>query len=212
MTGIAIPGRLIAFEGIDGSGKTTQAQRLAQGTGALLTREPGGTALGRSLRKLLLEPSDTAVDERAEALLMAADRAQHVAEVLIPTLSSGRWVVSDRFSASTLAYQGYGRGIDILDLRALVYFATGGLEPDLTVLVDVPASVAAGRRQDNEVDRFEALGTDFLERVRQGYQELARAERHAWVVVDGSAPPEEVAEKVRDAITSRLGALPTVRT
>ncbi|MGH9018822.1 MAG: dTMP kinase, partial [Acidimicrobiales bacterium] len=143
-------GRLIALEGIDGSGKTSQVALLAARAPApgslVVTSEPGATALGSQLRSLMLDRSLPPVAERAEALLMAADRAQHVAEVVAPALAAGRWVVTDRFSGSTLAYQGYGRGLDQAGLVVLVGWATAGLVPDLNVLVDVPVSVARARR------------------------------------------------------------------
>src|SRR5580692_120972 len=154
-------GRLIALEGIDGSGKTTQVRLLAarpEWAGLVtVTSEPGATALGRALRGLLLDRDLPPVAERTEALLVAADRAQHMAEVVAPALGAGRWVVTDRFSGSTLAYQGYGRGLDLDELRRLVAWATGGIEPDLTVLVDVPVAVARARRPAGEDDRLESL-------------------------------------------------------
>ena len=138
-------GRLIALEGIDGCGKSTQARRLADRLGALLTFEPGATQLGVSLRRLLLDTAGSPVSERAEALLMAADRAQHVTEVVVPALDAGTWVVTDRYASSTLAYQGYGRGLDLDRLGRLVQWATGGLAPDVTLLIDVPVALAAGQ-------------------------------------------------------------------
>jgi dTMP kinase len=197
-------GRLIAIEGIDGSGKTTQARLLADRLGALLTHEPGATVLGRQLRGLLLESPGSDVSPRAEALLMAADRAQHVVEVVAPALAAGRWVVSDRFSGSTLAYQGYGRGLDLEELRSLVDWASGGLTPDLHVLVDVPPALA-GERRVGSADRLERLEADFHERVRQGYLDMARSHAARWVVVDGTPPASAVADAVGDAVAGRLG-------
>ncbi|HMK62268.1 MAG TPA: dTMP kinase [Acidimicrobiales bacterium] len=197
-------GRLIAVEGIDGSGKTTQAKRLAVALGAELTHEPGSTMLGRSLRQLLLDPSTGLVDPMAEALLMCADRAQHVEEVVRPSLSAGRWVVSDRYSGSTLAYQGYGRGIPLDDLARLVDLATGGLRADLSVLIDLDPSVAGGRASAVP-DRLERLDADFHRRVRQGYLELAEAGAGRWTVVDGSGTVDQVAEAVRQAVELVLG-------
>ncbi len=138
-------GRLLALEGIDGCGKSTQARALATALGARLTHEPGATELGTALRRLLLAPEAPALSLRAEALLMAADRAEHVTQVLEPALAAGEWVVSDRFSGSTLAYQGYGRGLELGPLAELVAWATGGLEADLSIVVDVPVAVAASR-------------------------------------------------------------------
>ena len=201
-------GRLVALEGLDGSGKTTQAGLLAETIGALVTAEPGATPLGRRLRDLLLDPGSPPVAARAEALLMAADRAQHVAEVVVPALDAGRWVVSDRFSGSTLAYQGFGRGLALDELRSLVTWATGGVEPDLTVLVDVPLRVALGRRHP-EADRLERLGDEFQERVRAGYLSLADADPARWVVVDGTGDEAEVAVRILNAVGDRLAPLPT---
>ena len=136
-------GRLIALEGIDGCGKSTQARALADALGARLTFEPGATPLGARLRQLLLAPDAPSPSPRAEALLMAADRAEHVARVLEPALAAGEWVVSDRYAASTIAYQGYGQGLDPAALDELVRWATGGLAADVSVLVDVSVEVAA---------------------------------------------------------------------
>jgi dTMP kinase len=144
---------------------------------------------------------------RAEALLMAADRAQHVAEVLVPALDGGRWVVSDRFSGSTLAYQGFGRGLEVDELRSLVTWATGGVEPDLTVLVDVPVEVAR-RRRHPEADRLELLGDEFQERVRAGYLVMAEADPIRWVTVDGTGDPAEVAGRILKVVATRLAPLP----
>ncbi len=196
-------GVFIAFEGGDASGKTTQARRIAAGRGALFTREPGGTELGEMLRDLVLEPT-TSVNLRAEALMIAAARAQHVAEVVEPALARGRDVVTDRFTASSLAYQGFGSGLEIDAVRRLSEFATDGLVPHVTVLIDVPVEVAAGRFVDTR-DRFEREDGQFHERVRQGYLELA-ATNTAWVVIDGTGTLQEVAELVDAALESALNA------
>lgn len=198
-------GRLIALEGIDGSGKSTQARRLADGLGALLTFEPGATLLGRSLRELVLGPEAEASTPRAEALLMAADRAQHVDEVILPALEEGRWVVTDRFSGSTLAYQGWGRGLPVEALRAVVAWSADGLDPDLSILIDVPTKVARQRIGAVAPDRLERLEPAFHERVRDGFLALARADRQTWVVVDGIGDVAEVADRVAAAVRGRLG-------
>jgi dTMP kinase len=201
-------GLLIALEGVDGCGKSTQAVLLAGAIGALSTAEPGATQLGATLRALALDPALPPVSERAEALLMAADRAQHVAEVVQPALEQGRWVVTERFSGSTLAYQGYGRGLDLDELRRLVSWAAGGIEPDLTILLDVPPSLARGRLDLERADRLERLDAGFHDRVRAGYRSLAEADPATWVVVDGTATVEAVAQQLLAAVVERLGPLP----
>ena len=200
------PGRLIALEGIDGCGKSTQARRLSDRSGGLLTFEPGATLLGSALRRLLLDHGQPAVGERAEALLMAADRAQHVAEVVLPALEEGSWVVTDRFSASTLAYQGYGRGLDLSELGRLIRWATGGIHPDLNVLIDVPVELAFERRTGSAGDRLEGEGDAFLRRVADGYRCLAAEAVTPWLVVDGTGPEEEVAAAVWSGVVEVLGA------
>jgi dTMP kinase len=201
-------GRLIAFEGIDGCGKSTQAALLAEHLQATLSFEPGATTLGASLRTLLLDPSLPAVAPRAEALLMAADRAQHVAEVVEPALAAGTWVVTDRFSGSTYAYQGYGRGMDLEELRWLVRWATEGLQPDLTVLIEVPVTTAVERRSGVRSDRFEALGREFQQRVAEGFHQLATEDPATWAVIDGTRPVDEVFAAVASAVRDRLGDAP----
>lgn len=195
--------RFIVFEGGEASGKSTQSARLARRLGALHTREPGGTATGARLRELLLDARTTGLSDRAEALLMAADRAQHVAEVIRPALDAGRHVVCDRYIGSTLAYQGYGRGLGVDDLRRISQWASDELWPDLVVLLDVPPTVAAARA-DGEPDRLESAGDDFHDRVVQGYRALAAADPDRWVAVDGSAPVDVVEEAVLAAVASRL--------
>lgn len=199
-------GRLIALEGIDGSGKSTQTALLARRLDALATWEPGATALGRELRRLTLSPGpDDAPVARAEALLMAADRAQHVVEVISPALDAGRWVVTDRYTGSTLAYQGWGRGLDVDGLRRLARWACAGVEADLSVLIDVPVEVARARLRAAAPDRLESLDLGFHGRVREGFVALAREDPEGWAVVDGSASPEEVAESVAEAVRTRWG-------
>ncbi len=199
----------IAFEGGEASGKSTQAARLARRLDAVLTREPGGTRLGEKLRSLLLggdedEPA-LPIDPRAEALLMAAARAQHVAEVIGPALATGRHVVTDRFTGSSLAYQGIGRKVGLGPVRALSEFATGGLDPDLTVVLRVAAGEAADRLARQRLDRIESAGEAFHRAVEAAYDDLAVVEPH-WVVVDGSASPEEVEAAVWNVVRERLGA------
>jgi len=198
-------GRLIALEGIDGCGKSTQAGLLADDLGALLTHEPGATALGRAVRRLSLDPAGPVPVPRAEALLMAADRAQHVDEVIRPALDGGQWVVTDRYSGSTLAYQGWGRGLAPGPLGRMVAWAADGIEPDLSVLVDVEIDVARRRLEATAPDRLEGLSTDFHARVRTGFLAQARAGGERWVVVDGGGAVTEVAAEVARVVGERLG-------
>lgn len=196
-------GRLIVFEGADASGKSTQARRLAERLGADLTFQFGATAIGAAIRSILLDPAHSELDDRAEALLVIADKAQHVAEIVGPALERGETVVSDRFTASTSAYQGYGRGLDLAGLDAMMRFATHGIEPDLTVLLDVPWSVARIRLGD-QMDRIEGAGADFHTRVRDGYLAMAAADPGRWVVVDADGTVDEIAERVDTAVDDWL--------
>ena len=198
-------GRLIALEGIDGCGKSTQARLLANRLGAVLTFEPGATTVGGSLRAILLDPGSDPVGERTEALLMAADRAQHVDEVVRPALDRGTWVVTDRYSASTLAYQGFGRGLDLGELKQLVTWATGGLSPDLSILVEVGLPVGLARRRGSADDRMEGEGDGFLQRVADGYRQLVQRQDTPWLVVDGAGTIEQVAAEVWAGVLDRLG-------
>jgi len=204
--GVPARGRLLALEGIDGCGKSTQARALSEALGAELTYEPGATPLGARLRELLLAPDAPPLADRTEALLMAADRAEHVTRVIEPALAAGTWVVTDRFSASTIAYQGYGRGLDSDGLRALVSFAAAGLVPDLSVLVDVPVEVAAAR-----LAAAGRLGPDFAAAVREGFVAQAAAEAGRWLVVDGTADAGTVTARIVDAVHERFGDPPAGR-
>jgi dTMP kinase len=204
MNGGGERGRFIAFEGGEASGKSTQARLLAARIGAVLTREPGATETGRRIRELVLDPA-TELHPRTEALLLLADRAQHVHEVVAPALARGSDVVTDRFSGSTLAYQGYGRGLDLAELSWLSRWATGGVEPDLIVLLDVPGKVAGARQEGRPLDRMEGTGHVFHDRVRDGYLALSAADPHRWVVLDGTGPEDEVAADVWNAVSARAG-------
>ena len=196
-------GHFIAVEGADGTGKSTQARLLAERLGALFTREPGGTPLGERIRALVLDPSGDPPVDRAEALLMAAARAQHVAEVVEPALAAGRDVVSDRYVASSVAYQGYGRGLGAEAVMAVNRFATDDLQPDLVVLILVDAPVA-GRRLGDHLDRIEQAGDAFQTAVVAAYSEMAIADPDRWLVVDGNGTVEEVAARVAAAVEERL--------
>jgi dTMP kinase len=191
----------LAFEGIDVSGKSTQARRVAAAHDALFTFEPGDTPLGQELRHWVLDAA-TPMEPETEALIMLSDRSHHVRSVIEPSLRTGRAVVSDRFFASTLAYQGYGRGVDLSLLRAASELAIGTCLPTLTILLDVPLDVVNERRDHDKKDRFEAEDLSFHERVRQGYLELA--DDPNWFVVDGAMSERDVA----NVIDERVARLP----
>jgi dTMP kinase len=195
----------IVFEGAEGCGKSTHAQRLADAIGAVVTRETGGTAIGQRLRDILHDTSVTDLDDRAEALITAADRAQHLAQVVRPALAAGTHVVSDRSVYSTLAYQGYGRGLPIDELRQINDWAIGGRWPDLVLHMRVPADVIAERLRKRDLDRFEIAGVDFHGRVEAGFEAMAAADPEHWVSVDGTMPKDDVAAAVRAAVRARLG-------
>ena len=200
-------GRFITFEGGEGCGKSTQIWRLEsflkeKGVEVLVTREPGGTRLAEFIRGLLKDEKDDPPCDRAELLLFLAARAQLVKNVILPALESGVWVLSDRFSDSTFAYQGYGRGLDLEILKIANDFACDSLKPDLTLLLDVPAEVAASRMRKREretntsADRIELAGDEFHLRLREGFRALAAAEPERIITVDASGTPDEVWEAV----------------
>jgi dTMP kinase len=200
----------ITLEGPDGSGKSTQAQRLAeylrqQGYTVLLTREPGGTPIGEQVRLILNNLDNTAMHPRTEILLFQSARAQHVEELIRPHLEKGELVICDRYADSTLAYQGYGHQVDLVVLRQVVTYATGGLKPDLTLLLDVDAEVGLKRRAGGgDWNRLDAYELAFHKRVREGYFQLMKAEPQRWVLIDGNQPPEQVQERVRQAVMARI--------
>ena len=204
------PGCLIAFEGPEGAGKSTQLQLAAEelrrkGYAVEVTSEPGGTALGQSLRRLLLHDEERKPAALAELFLMLADRAQHVHEVLLPAVARGAIVLSDRFSGSTLAYQGYGRGLDLIAVSAADSLARQGLEPRVSILFDLPVDVGLQRAQ--RPDRFHREEIAFHQRVRRGFLALAAAEPGRWRVIDATLPRRVVHEEVMRAILESVGSV-----
>ncbi len=197
--------RYIALEGAEGCGKSTHASRLATALGAVLTRETGGTAVGQRIRAILHDTSINNLSHRAEALLAAADRAQHIDEVVAPALAAGRHVVSDRSVYSTLAYQGYGRELAIDDVRRINEWAVGNHWPDLVLLIDAAPEVLERRMRGRQLDRFEQEGELFHERVREGFAQMAADEPERWVVIDGAQSLDSVATDIRTATLDRLG-------
>jgi dTMP kinase len=196
----------ITFEGIEGSGKSTQLGRLAARVGAraLVTREPGGTAIGGAIRELLLDPANHGMSPIAELLLYFADRAQHVAERVRPALGEGRLVLCDRYVESSLAYQGYGRGLPLAPIRQLASLATGDLRPDVIVLLDVPVAVGLGRvgRRGGH-DRLEREVVAFHERVRAGFLSLLAEEPSRWLRLDGTQAEDAVFRQLWDGLVAR---------
>lgn len=201
----------ITLEGPEGSGKTSQLPSLAQylldsGYEVVVTREPGGTAVGDQIRDVLMSLKNVAIVPRTEILLFLAARAQHVESLIRPALAEDKLVLCDRFSDSTLAYQGYGHKTDLDILRMLLDFSTGGLNPDLTLLLDLPVVIGFERKRDNsaEWNRLDAYDQAFHERVRQGYLELAKAEPERWILIDATKSKNEVQLAMRAAIINRL--------
>lgn len=192
--------RYIAFEGAEGCGKSTQAARYADSIDAVLTRETGGTDIGARLREILHDTSIHDMSPRAEALIAAADRAQHLDQVVRPALDAGHTVVSDRSVYSTLAYQGFGRGLDVDQLRHINDWATGGLWPDLVVFIDTPDDVIAERMSTRNLDRFEAAGDAFHDRVINGFRTMAAADPGHWISVAAVGSISQAAESIADAI------------
>lgn len=199
-------GLFLTLEGPEGAGKSSQLGPLcawleSQGREVVCTRNPGGSAIGKQIRQVLLDPANAGLVPTAELMLYAADRAQHVAEVVRPALEAGKVVVCDRFADSTLAYQGYGRGLDAELIRALNAMATGGLTPDLTLLLDLEPEIGLSRIAATRAsDRLEQAGLAFHRRLREGYLALAAAEPERIVVVNANQPPEAVQHTLREAV------------
>jgi dTMP kinase len=206
----------ITFEGTEGSGKSEQARRLVarlrtREVAALLTHEPGGTPLGNELRRLILVRNELDITPRAEALLMNTSRAQLVETVIQPALQRGEVVVCDRFADSTLAYQGAGRGLDRQDLVSVISFATAGLQPDMTILLDLPVEVGLARKHAHAEagrDRFEAEALAFHTRVQATYRAMAQADPDRWRCFNAAESPEHIEEQVWSAVTARMGVEP----
>lgn len=201
----------ITFEGPEGSGKSSQLAKLApflteQGFDILVTREPGGTVIGDQIRNCLHDVENTAMAATTELLLYSASRAQLVQEIIQPVLAAGKIVLCDRYADSTLAYQGYGRGLNLDDLRVITRFATGGLTPDLTILLDLPVERGLERRRQwgVEMNRLDLEELAFHERVRQGYHELVRADMGRWCIIDADRTAEEVQADIRTVVLERL--------
>ena len=195
----------IVFEGPEGCGKSTQARLLAESIDAVLTRETGGTQIGARPREILHDVDVNDLDDHAETLIVAADRAQHLAQVVRPALAAGRHVVSDRSVYSTLAYQGYGRGLPVDEVRQVNEWAIRDTWPDLVILLETNESELAERMSERELDRFERAGVEFHQRVRAGFAEMAAADPQRWIVVDASREKETTATTIRNAVRDRLG-------
>jgi dTMP kinase len=203
-----VSGLFVVLEGGDGAGKSTQLARLAAwlretGHDVVVTYEPGDTSLGGTLRTLLLDPASGDVSPRAEAMLYAADKAQHVYEVVRPALDAGKIVVCDRYVDSMIAYQGAGRVLDATEVRGLADWATGGLVPDLTVVLDVPVERALGEKVD--LDRLEAAGTEFHERVRSHFLDLAARDPSRYLVIEGRQDRDTIEAGIRARVVPLLG-------
>jgi len=206
-----VPGLFISFEGPDGSGKSTQITLLSfflrqEGYKVITTREPGGTMIGEQVRDCLHDIQNKSMTSAAEVLLYSASRAQLVEEIIRPALASNHIVLSDRYSDSTLAYQGYGRGLDLNDLTRLTRFATGGLKPELTFLFDVNIEDGLNRRTDGgvEMNRMDLQTVDFYRRVRDGYWEMAAANPKRWITIDANRPVNTIQNDVRTHLMERL--------
>ena len=206
-------GKFIVIEGIDGCGKTTQIKQLEKWINTtnfipeknklIITREPGGTELGQSIRSLLLDTSkEESPDPIAELLLYAADRAQHVNQILRPSLNRGDWVISDRFCSSTLAYQGYGRGLNMKLIKSLESIATQEISPDITFLLDISAEESIKRRLTRKDDRMEEEGKHFLNKVSLGFKELSKDKR--WKTLSAMKSKEQITSEIKSEITMQF--------
>jgi dTMP kinase len=205
-------GRFITLEGGEGAGKSTQTPMLVDaleraGIAALATREPGGSEGAEAIRRLLLEGENARWDAQQETLLLVAARRDHVARLIEPALARGVWAVCDRFADSTLAYQGYGRGLALADIALLHRFALGGFAPDLTLVLDLPVAIGHARAAARSAvaDRFERLDPAFHNRLRRGFREIAAADPGRCVLIDAAGEPQAVHRAILDAVMRRLG-------
>jgi dTMP kinase len=208
-------GLFITFEGGEGCGKSTQSRLLLkkleqQNVPVVLTHEPGGTTLGNELRKTLKRKRDSSISSQAELFLLAASRAQLVTEVIRPALEAGKVVVCDRFTHSTMVYQGYGRGLDFTAIKMVNNMATGNLNPDLIIFLDISPEQGLARKQSLK-DRFELEDLSFHRRVREGYLKMAAAEPDRWLVIDASLPKRKIAEIIRDRVSQLLPSSSSLR-
>ena len=202
-------GSLITFEGIDGSGKSTQIQMLEHefnklGVEYKTFREPGGTELSEKIRAILLDKENIELISTAESLLFAAARAQLTAEQIKPAIEKGEFVICDRFTDSTIAYQGYGRGLDIKQLEEINYIATAGLTPDITFILDINPETAAVRMETEVSDRMEATGVDFFRRIREGYCQIKDQNPNRYIVINGDQSPENVFKEIKEIIMKQF--------
>lgn len=197
-------GTYIAFEGLEGCGKSTHVKRLAETLGAVATREPGGTRIGAMLREILADPENTDIDPRTELLLMTADRAQLMSQVIEPALAAGQHVVSDRSIYSTLAYQGYGRRLGVDTIRDINTWALNHTLPDIVVWIQIPRDEAERRLAKRNLDRFEREGADFFARIADGFAEMAAADPNRWIIIDGTLPKDDVQATIHAAVSPHL--------
>ena len=203
------PGSLITFEGIDGSGKSTQIQMLEcefnkLGVTYKTFREPGGTELSEKIRAILLDKENIEIISTSESLLFAAARAQLTAEKIKPAIEKGEFVICDRFTDSTIAYQGYGRGLDIKQLEEINYIATAGLTPDITFILDISTEVAEVRMEAENSDRMEETGVDFFRRIRGGYYQIKDQNPHRYRLIDGEQYPENVFKEIKEIVMKKF--------
>ena len=202
-------GSLITFEGIDGSGKSTQIQMLEHefnklGVEYKTFREPGGTELSEKIRAILLDKENIELISTAESLLFAAARAQLTAEQIKPAIEKGKFVICDRFTDSTIAYQGYGRGLDIKQLEEINYIATAGLTPDITFILDISPEAAAVRMEAEASDRMEETGVDFFRRIREGYRQIKDQNSNRYRLINGEQSPENVFKEIKEIIVKQF--------